>query len=366
MFYHRGRFSRRSLLYDFPPEVEFSPFISYAKRKGLEIIELYSPMKSSFPEDTGKEEDLKLLVKDYYGEEEFVFFPSYTSMLLSLLWGITDVGDEILAPEPFPWELRWVCLALGITPVPVETSITNGWRLPLRDRIEKKISSRTRAIFFSSPQHLTGTVYTDEEKERLIFITRNYNLYLLVDRTFAEFGEEKEMPGMQDVNAVILDGFTRKFGEEGLSLLFTKNHYLLRLVSEITSILLPFRFISGKWLKMLAGAREALEEERKRVEELNEKIYEEVGKRSEIFSIKSEGWREKVIGLPVEDTSRFCEFLLEEFSRDEKTLFLAPMRGMYPDKEKGRNEVLLRVFLEAEKLEEAFSILDEAIEKYGK
>ena len=70
------------------------------------------------------------------------------------------------------------------------------------------------------------------------------------------------------------------------------------------------------------------------------------------------------VRLPVDDSDRFAQWLLEEFSYNGKTVMVAPMAGFYATPGKGRDEVRIAYVLKIEDLREALTCLKEALKVY--
>ncbi len=68
--------------------------------------------------------------------------------------------------------------------------------------------------------------------------------------------------------------------------------------------------------------------------------------------------------LPVDDADIFCQWLLESFSYQNKTVMLAPASGFYGTKELGKNEVRLAYVLNADSINVAMDCLEKALEEY--
>ena len=68
--------------------------------------------------------------------------------------------------------------------------------------------------------------------------------------------------------------------------------------------------------------------------------------------------------LPVDDTDRFQQWLLEKFDLDGETLLLVPGRCFYCTPGCGRSEVRLTFAAAEDKLERAMKILAEALKAY--
>ena len=75
----------------------------------------------------------------------------------------TELGDEIITFEPFYTNYNSYAAVNGIKIVPVRTFAKDGFHLPSRQEIEKKINKKTKALLYCNPNNPTGTVYTKKE-----------------------------------------------------------------------------------------------------------------------------------------------------------------------------------------------------------
>ena len=82
-------------------------------------------------------------------------------------------GDEIIIPEPFYANYNGFAVTAGLTVVPVTASIESGFALPPVEEIEKKITSKTKAIVICNPGNPTGYLYSKEDGEFLSIISPN-------------------------------------------------------------------------------------------------------------------------------------------------------------------------------------------------
>ena len=68
--------------------------------------------------------------------------------------------------------------------------------------------------------------------------------------------------------------------------------------------------------------------------------------------------------LPIDDSDKFCQWLLESFSHNNKTVMLAPATGFYGTPGLGKNEVRLAYVLNLKDLDDAMDCLEKALEVY--
>jgi aspartate aminotransferase len=71
-----------------------------------------------------------------------------------------------------------------------------------------------------------------------------------------------------------------------------------------------------------------------------------------------------VARLPIDNSDKFCKWLLEDFNFKNETVMLAPATGFYATKGLGENEVRISYVLNVNDLEASMDVLEEAIKVY--
>ncbi len=71
-----------------------------------------------------------------------------------------------------------------------------------------------------------------------------------------------------------------------------------------------------------------------------------------------------VAKLPIDDSDRFCQWLLEDFNYEGQTVMMAPASGFYSTPGRGKDEVRISYVLNVEDLEKSMKVLDEALKVY--
>ena len=67
----------------------------------------------------------------------------------------------------------------------------------------------------------------------------------------------------------------------------------------------------------------------------------------------------------MDDSDRFCEWLVSEFSHNGQTVLLAPATGFYASPGKGRNEVRIAYVLDCIRLKAAMECLAAGLQAYA-
>ncbi len=68
--------------------------------------------------------------------------------------------------------------------------------------------------------------------------------------------------------------------------------------------------------------------------------------------------------FPIDDSDRFCQWLLESFSYQNQTVMLAPATGFYATKGLGLDEVRIAYVLNNGEMKKAFECLTLALKEY--
>ncbi len=97
--------------------------------------------------------------------------------------GIVDPGDEVLIPTPF-WTTypEPVALAGGV-PVPVQTTITDGFKASV-DALEAARTDRTKALIFVSPSNPSGGVYSRDQVEAIGRWAVEHGIWVITDEIY--------------------------------------------------------------------------------------------------------------------------------------------------------------------------------------
>ena len=84
----------------------------------------------------------------------------------------------------------------------------------------------------------------------------------------------------------------------------------------------------------------------------------------DVFCLNPGGAFYAMAKLPIDDSDKFCQWLLESFSHNDQTVMLAPATGFYGTPGLGKNEVRLAYVLNADAINAAMDCLEAALEQY--
>ncbi|HEY8894568.1 MAG TPA: pyridoxal phosphate-dependent aminotransferase [Niastella sp.] len=283
-----------------------------------------------------------------------------------------DAGDEVIIPEPFYANYNGFAVEAGVTVVPVTSGIDSGFALPPIADFEKLITPKTRAILICNPNNPTGYLYSREEMETLKQIVKKHNLYLFSDEAYREFcyvGEPisaLQLTGI-DEHVVLMDTISKRYSACGgrIGALVTRNQQVLDSVMKFAQARLSppsFAQILGEAAVDLPDnyfdATKA--EYKKRRDVLVKRLNAMPG----VKCPNPGGAFYAMARLPIDDTDKFCQWLLESFSWNGHTVMLAPATGFYGTPGLGKNEVRLAYVLNVADLNSAMDCLEKALEQY--
>ena len=284
-----------------------------------------------------------------------------------------DPGDEVIIPEPFYANYNGFAVTAGLDVVPVASSIESGFALPPVEEFEKKITSKTKAILICNPGNPTGYLYSKEELEKLRDIVKKHDLFLFADEVYREFCYDGAVPfstmnleGIEN-NVIMIDSVSKRYSMCGarIGALISKN-------KEVISSALKFgqARLSPPTIDQIASEA-ALNTPQSYFDNV---VSEYVVRRNimvdglnsipGVFCPKPSGAFYCVAKFPVDNTEKFCQWLLEEFEFEGATVMMAPASGFYSTPGSGLNEARIAYVLNQDSLKKSVRILEEALKVY--
>lgn len=283
-----------------------------------------------------------------------------------------DPGDEVIIPEPFYANYNGFAIAAGIKVIPITSYIENGFALPPIEEFEKKITSKTKAIVICNPNNPTGYNYSEAEMQKLKEIILKYNLYLFADEAYREFTyNEKQFSAMYltgvDDNVVLMDTISKRYSACGarIGAFVTKNKILLNTVLKFGQMRL-----CSPYLEQLAGEaaidlpNDYFDITKAEYMARRDTIVKRLNAMDGVFCPNPGGAFYAIAKLPIDDSDKFCQWLLESFNYNNQTVMLAPATGFYGTEGLGKQEVRLAYVLNVDAINKAMDCLEEALKQY--
>jgi aspartate aminotransferase len=204
-------------------------------------------------------------------------------------------------------------------------------------------------------------------------LVKKYNLYLFSDEVYREFCytgapyiSAFHLEGIED-NVVLIDSVSKRYSECGLRIgaLVTKNPILRHNVLKFCQARLSPPLIGQIAAEAsLSTSNEYLLDTYNEYLERRKFLIDGLNRIRGVYSPIPMGAFYTVAKLPVDDSDKFCQWLLSDFSFENKTIFMAPASGFYTTPGLGQNEVRIAYVLNKSDLAESLIILEEALKVY--
>ena len=238
--------SKRAREIQASPIRKLNPYANSAKKRGIKVYHLNigqpdlptpKEMLKAYHEFSdevlayGPSQGLDLYregLVNYYGNlgiklnvEDIIVTTGGSEAITFAMMVVGEVGDEIIVPEPFYTNYNGFATMAGITLIPLTTYAEDGFALPDNQAIEKKITSKTKAIMLCNPGNPTGTVYSKEEIFRTADLAKRKGLYFISDEVYREFIYDGlshtsvlEVPDFEE-NAILVDSVSKRYSACG-------------------------------------------------------------------------------------------------------------------------------------------------------
>jgi aspartate aminotransferase len=393
------RISEKGLYMPASPIRRLVPFAEEAKRKGKKVYHLnigqpdiatpevalnavrnYAGNIVSYGHSAGNETYRKALAAYYQRLGTDV---DYTQILVTtggseaILFSFMacfNPGDEVIIPEPFYANYWAYAYEAGVNVKPITSVIDNDFALPPIEAFERLITPKTKGIFISNPNNPTGYLYSKKELEQLAEIVKKYDLYLFSDEVYREFNYDNvpytsalDLKGIEN-NVVLIDSVSKRYSMCGarVGAIISKNKDVIDFSLKFGQARLCPPFYGQ------IAAEAALNTPR----EYFEQVFDEYNQRRNfmvqalnridgVYCPTPKGAFYALVRLPIDDSDRFAQWLLQDFEYQQQTVMVAPATGFYATLGLGKNEVRLAYVLKIEDLKCAITCLEQALHSYN-
>jgi aspartate aminotransferase len=293
--------------------------------------------------------------------------------LLFAFGSIMDIDDEVIIPEPFYANYNGFSTASGVKIVPVISKIEDNFALPPIEEFEKLITPKTKAILICNPGNPTGYLYSKEEIKKLAAIVKKHDLFLIADEVYREFAydgiEHYSILQEEDINdnTIVIDSVSKRYSMCGarIGCLVSRNKEVIK-----TALKFAQARLSPPTLAQIASEA-ALDTPQSYFDEVKEEyvkrrntLIEGLQKIEGVKVAKPKGAFYCIVELPIKNSDRFAQWLLESFDVGKETIMVAPAAGFYSTPGVGLNQIRIAYVLNEDSLLKAIHILKEALKVY--
>jgi len=373
------------------------PYAEAAKKKGITVyhlnigqpdIETPKPVRDAihnadftileYTHSAGLESYRRKL-SDYYrgvgidvNHNQIIITTGGSEAILFGFMACLDPGDEVIIPEPFYANYNGFAIAAGITVVPITSHIEDGFALPPIEAFEEKITPKTKAIVICNPNNPTGYNYSEAEMLKLKDIILKHNLFLFADEAYREFTYEgKQFSAMHltgvDDHIVLMDTISKRYSACGarIGAFITKNQQLLDTTMKFAQMRL-----CSPYLEQLAGEAaidlppDYFDVTKAEYQSRRDLLVKRLNAMEGVFCPNPGGAFYAIAKLLIDDSDKFCQWLLESFEHNKQTVMLAPATGFYGTPGLGKQEVRLAYVLNTAAIDAAMDCLEAALKQY--
>jgi aspartate aminotransferase len=354
------------------PDIETPPAILDAvKHADMKVLE--------YSHSAGNESYRRKLVEYYQrnniniDHNEIIVTTGGSEAILFAIMSCMDPGDEIIIPEPFYANYNGFSTTAGVKVVPIPSGIEDGFSLPPIDAFEKAITPRTKAIMICNPNNPTGYLYSMDELNVLKQICLKHDLFLFSDEAYREFcyDDQKHISALSieglENHAILMDTISKRYSACGgrIGAFVTKNKEVLGAAMKLAQA----RLSPPSFAQILGEAAVDLPSD------YFDKVHAEYDSRRNLLVKRLKamdgvtcplpgGAFYAMAKLPVADSEKFCQWLLEDFSHNGATVMMAPAAGFYATPGKGKDEVRLAYVLNNDDINAAMDCLEAALKVY--
>ena len=308
-----------------------------------------------------------------YCRDDMIITTGGSEALNMIFTSILNQDDEVLIAEPFYTNYHTFITSAGGRVVPITTVAEEGYHYADRNRIEKKITDKTKAIVCINPGNPTGTILTRDEIKLILDIAKEHDLWVIADEVYREFAYDGRVItsfGMFEEYAdrvVIVDSVSKRFSACGarIGCAVTKNKELRAGLMKLAQGRLctsTIDQIGAAALYRLDGSY--YDRVRAEYENRRDAVYDEVMNIPGAVCRKPGGAFYMTVKLPVDDVEDFLMFLLKDFRDNNETVMFAPAQGFYATQELGRDELRIAYVLKREDMVRGAQLIASGLEAY--
>ena len=392
------KLSNRGMKMPESPIRKLLPYANRARKKGIKVIplnigqpDIKSPKEAIYAVKNFEDEvirysnsagsdELLSKIEIFYNSigiditKEQILITTGASEALCFAFGsITDPGDEIIIPEPFYANYNGFFTNISARVVSIPSRIEDNFALPPIESFQSFISPKTKAILICNPNNPTGYLYSKEELLKLKNLIIQRDLFLIVDEVYRKFVyDEKEHHSALNIegiekHTIVVDSVSKQFSLCGarVGCLISRNKKFISTALKFGQARLsPPRYGQVAAQGAYGVSEKYFEEVREEYDRRRKILVRGLNSIPGVLCPNPEGAFYCFIRLPIDDSDRFAQWLLEEFSYNNQTVLIAPGTGFYSTKGLGKDEVRIAYVLKEEELKAAINIIKKALQIY--
>ncbi|MFT5596812.1 MAG: aspartate aminotransferase, partial [Flammeovirgaceae bacterium] len=155
-----------------------------------------------------------------YSADQIVVSTGAKQSLANLILAVVNPGDEVLLPAPYWVSYIEMVKMAGGTPVVVETSIEDDYKISA-SQLRENLNDKTRMLIFSSPCNPSGSVYSEAELREWADVIKDFpNLIAVSDEIYEHINYTENHFSLASIDTiygqtVTVNGVSKSFAMTG-------------------------------------------------------------------------------------------------------------------------------------------------------
>ncbi|AGA76952.1 pyridoxal phosphate-dependent aminotransferase [Echinicola vietnamensis] len=152
--------------------------------------------------------------------ENIVLSTGAKHSIANIFMCLLNEGDEVVIFSPYWVSYAEIIKLAGGVPVLIEGTLENNFKASAA-QLEEAITSKTKAVIYSSPCNPTGSVFSKEELEAIAeVIKKHQDIYVVADEIYelinytGQHASMAALPGMFD-RTITVNGFSKGYAMTG-------------------------------------------------------------------------------------------------------------------------------------------------------
>jgi aspartate/methionine/tyrosine aminotransferase len=249
------------------PDFKTPNNITKAAIQSLNSGETYYTPSSGFPE---LKEQIAYYIShtrnaEVSSQEVFVT-PGAKMMIFFAIMALVEKGEEVILSDPaYPTYHSLIQLVEG-TPVFLTLDENKNFTFDIKE-LERKITHKTRMLILNSPQNPTGSVLSSEDLERIAFLSKKYDFWVLSDEIYSRIVYDTPYTSYYSIHppknrTILIDGFSKTYAMTGWRLGYgIMPNALIEAVTKLANNThaCTCTFVQKAGIEALAGPQEEVE-----------------------------------------------------------------------------------------------------------
>jgi len=224
-----------------------------------------------------------------------------------------------------------------------------------------------------NPGNPTGYLYSEDELNQLKEIVIKHDLFIISDEVYREFTYDGETPisilnieGLEEY-AILIDSVSKRYSMCGarIGAIVSKNKDVMATAMKFAQARLsPPTYAQIASEAALKTPKSYFEEVKTEYVKRRNTLVNGLNKIEGVKVPMPKGAFYCVAELPIDDSDKFSQWMLEEFEHNGTSVMLSPATGFYSTPGLGKNQVRLAYVLKEEDLIESVEVLEAALKVY--